>query len=232
MRWVRCALAALLLAIGAIVVVAGSATAADVDITYENNAWSPNPATAYVGDAIYFCNESGEDISVVIESFTVGPIEPETCEGNLIVEESDAETGSLSYHCVSPCSATGIIMVQQAPTTTMGPATTAAPTTAPPAPTATTRQATATTARRATATTRRATATTLDVTTTSEDTTTTFFDTTTTEFTTTTFGGFAINEDDGDRAGGNGAAVAVFLAIAAIGGGGGYLLWRNRFRYR
>jgi hypothetical protein len=219
------------LAAAALVMTAGSAAAASVNIRYANNAFSPNPATTYVGDALHFCNDSDADISVVIESFTIGPIEPGTCEGNLVVESSDAETGSLSYHCVSPCSATGVVIVQEATTTT------AAPTSVPPAATSTTRKPTATTARRTTtattrrttATTRRTTATSLDVTTTSEETTTTFFDTTTSELTTTTFGDLAINEEG---AGGNGAAVAILASLAVIAGGGGYLIWRNRFRLR
>ena len=231
MRRVLSVSAAFLFAAAALLLTTDSAAAASVNIRYANNAFSPNPATAYVGDALHFCNDSDADISVVIESFTVGPIEPGTCEGNLVVESSDAETGSLSYHCESPCSATGVVMVQEATTTT------GAPTSAPPAATPTTRRPTATTARRTatattrrpTATTRRTTATSLDVTTTSEETTTTFFDTTTSELTTTTLGGFAINEE---RAGGDGTAFLVFASLVVIAGGGGYLIWRNRFRLR
>ena len=224
MRRVLSVSAVFLFATAAFAIVASSAGAASVNIRYANHAFSPNPATAYVGDALHFCNDSDADISVVIESFTVGPIEPGTCEGNLVVESSDAETGSLSYHCVSPCSATGVVMVQEATTTT------AAPTSVPPATTASTQRPTATTARRtATATTRRATATSLDVTTTSEETTTTFFDTTTSELTTSTLGDLAINEDGGA---GGGATAAVIAALAVIAGGGGYLVWRNRSRLR
>jgi hypothetical protein len=226
-RRVRFALAALLLATAALVVVAGSAAAADdINIRYANSAFSPNPAIAHVGDHLHFCNDSDASISITIEGHAVNDIAPNTCKGNLIVDESDAEAGALSYHCVDPCSANGVVMVQQAPTTTAATPTTVA---SPPAATATTRRPTATTARRATATTRRLTATSLDVTTTSEETTTTFFDTTTSELTTTTFGDLAINEE---RAGEDGTAVVVIASLVVIAAGGAYLIWRNRFRFR
>ena len=219
MRRAAAAVAVMLVAVGG-ALLAPPADAADVDIDFENGAFSPNPANATVGDEVFWCNGSGSPIRITIDGATSDPIPPEECDG-FAVDATDV--GSHTYTC--DCSASGVLNVQAAPTsTTTSPPVTAAP--MPPPPPPTTARPTATTARRTTATTRRATtsSTSASTTTSVETTTTTLFATTTTDFTTTT-GDIALASSESDA---TGFTVLLLASGAVVLAGGGYALWRYR----
>jgi len=213
-------IAALVLAVASVILVRPAA-AAEVDIEF-NGTFSPNPATAHVGDDIGWCNGTSSNITVHFQdgSFDTDPIPPDQCDGFSAVAD---DIGTYTYEC-SSCAdpkPTGTLTIEAATTTT---------TTSPAATTTTVGGTTTTTARRTTTTARRTTATTRSpaTTTTSEETTTTFFDTTTSEETTTTVASLPIKEDN--KSGSAGTFVLLAAAVAVLGGGG-YMLWRYRYRF-
>ena len=249
MRRVLLGLAALVLVVGGFAFGARPAAAAcpteGCTVSIHGLAYDPSSITVTTAEQIFWCNdESDHTVNHTVTAdggqFDSGntPLTPGgDCFGG---SAGEIGVGDYPYHCKIHASMHGTLHVVAPSTTT----TTAGATTTTGAPTTTTTVAGATTTTRKAATTttvrhttttrkiatvKRATLTTLAATTTtSEETTTTEFETTTSEETTTTSGGFAINTSGKKD---NSSTYALLGSLAIIVGGGGYLLWRFRYRF-
>jgi plastocyanin len=200
------------LALAAATFVVRPATADDSNVTIRNDAtavpnpYSYSPATAYInlGDRVTWTNVSNVTHTVTSPAGT--PLDSGNMSPGATYSHTFVKEGTFPYHCTIHNNMQGSVVVTEAVTTTLAPATT------------TTHLVT--TSSRATTTSRPTTSTTATVETIDLDTTTV------PEQTTTTAGQVAIKTNNG---GTNGAAVAILvLAIGAILGGGGYLLYRLR----
>jgi plastocyanin len=205
MRGIRL-VAAVAIAVAAAVVGVRPASADDATVSITGTAvftYSPSSRSIDVGDRVTWTNNTSATHTVTSDG--AGPLDSGDISPSGTYSHTFQKAGTFAYHCQIHSNMHGTIIVSEA-TTTILTTTTVRPTTTTLRPTTTTARATTTTN--------------------TQTTETLALETTTSEETTTTAGQVALKTSKG---GTNGAAVAILvLAIGAILGGGGYLLYRLR----